>query len=247
MTSFRTTPQARVPLQGGIPAAALPRRRRRRFSPFALLVLAVATLLIAWSGITFLATVTATVSVSVSPRQVDSPPPGTGSTLPAGQTIDVVPTTPSTAFTVKHGGPHKDAGRQLFRVQVEPANSHRLSGTFAWIDPMNSPFSNGFIEVGLYYQVPTAGCDEGAGDFVLTEGVQTYDELGEAGTNLCLRPASDVRLLTQQVASVQLRSNGAATNRNYIYVIASILNAGHNAPPGQQPDLGSLEFLFVAR
>lgn len=247
MSSLPPTPQNQQPPRGTSPAAAPLRRRRRRLSPFALGVMSVAVILMAWSGITFLATVNAEISVTVTPKQVASPPAGAGSSLAAGQTVNVVATAPSTAFTVKHGGPHKDAGRQLFRVQVDPAQSERLSGTFAWIDPMNSPFSNGFVQAGLYYQVATAGCDEEAGDLILTEGTATFDELNEAGTSLCFRPASDLRLLTNQVASSRLAANGAATNRNYLYLIASILNTGHNAPPGQQPDLGTLQFLFLAR
>lgn len=221
-------------------------RRRRGLSRFALLVLGAALLLMCWSGFAYLASVGDTWTLNVSPHQPAAPPAGAGTALPAGTRVDVVATTPSGAFTVKNGAPHLDAGRQLFRVQVDPSRTSLTFGTFGWLDPMNSPFANGYVQVALYYQTATAGCDENAGDFFLTESSATYDELNESGTSLCFRAASTPKLLTSTVASARLSATDVPS-RSYLYVIASILNSGHNAPPGQQPDLGSLQFLFMAR
>ncbi|MEX2229856.1 MAG: hypothetical protein WEB13_09495 [Dehalococcoidia bacterium] len=201
-------------------------------------------LLLSATGVSFLATSDA-VPVEISARPA---PSGAGSTLIEGESVKVT-AVQDADFEIHAGAAHTDAGRLLYKIEVQPAQSHSLYVDFFWTDPLaaNGALKNGYIEVALYYQVSvdTSGC--GSGQFSIT-GI---DELGDGvEKEICVARAADSNdamayaLLTKEWAGTKLRST--VTDKHYVYLLASVTNNGANVPPGDQGQLGTLTFWLDA-
>lgn len=226
---------------GGGHMTRAPRFAHRRAWLFVL----AAGLLLSLTGISFLASGDS-VGLSIAPLAAPTVP---GSTLSAGQSVEVT-SVQGANLSITAGAGHTDSGLLLYQIQVNPTLSDAVYATLDWVDPAdaNGALKNGYMDVGLYYETgaDTSGC--ASGEYAIT-GI---DELGDGTSKLiCVAPAADqsqpmgLAVLTKATASATLVSTTA--NRAYLYVLASIYSNGGNLPPGQQSNLGTLQFYLNAQ
>ncbi len=217
---------------GSAAVAAETRRSARRGGRLALLL--IAALLLATTGVSFLATSgsvnLASGSTIVAPQDRD---PG----VPSGKRAEV--TTLNGTFPIAQGHPTQAEGVQLFRVKVAENKSDALSLHFAWLDAQdaNAVLKNPhtYIQVTVYYESGLS----------CTGKVSAVATASGGTTGVCpdTAPAATA-IITPGKAAADLRPG--ITSQQYLWVLATVIVPG-GAPPGQQSNLSTLRFSLDAR
>lgn len=199
----------------------------------------IGVLLLGLTGVSYLADTVAISEIEISALPAPAPPPE-GSNLAPGQALVIEQPAQSPVFNVHKGKAHLDSGRQIYRIEVNPALSHRVQVNFIWTNPATTPgvLRNGFMLVALYYKTGEPPC--ASTEFVIKDKLDV---------DICVAPAADQSSLFGQAILTKINPTAVLkstqSNQNFLYLLASVWNQGGTLPPGEQGDIGTLTFFMT--
>lgn len=222
-------------------------------------------------GLTLVATAVAVLTTTTywlaDSGAVSIPAPATPSGVASGGDLaTLTPLDPSTVVP-SNGGQSVD-GMVLGKVTVAAGFADRVKVDLSWIDPQDAGGvlhnQNAWIGFGLYKPLHTGSCHSESSSVSITDGstycvqriTQVSGQLLNDGTLTLGQTILSGYIVVDETdpATPLACTSGTSSwcapsglsNQNAIYVVATVYNAGGNAPPGQQGESGTLSFYMAA-